>query len=85
MLRNLMLDDRPIPLEADASVAYLLELRVRTRGNPQARAIVDRCLALVARAESPAGLDALEAAQELRRLSDDLALRFGAPRSADLH
>lgn len=85
MLRSLVLDHRPTPVEVDASLAYLLELRLRTRGNPEARAIVDRCLALVARAETGDGLDDLEAARELQRLSDDLALRFGAPRIVDLH
>ena len=64
------------------SLAYLLELRLRVRRSPEARAIVDRCLQLVARVEAAEvhELPALQA--EVRRLEDDLALRFGAPQSA---
>src|SRR5579859_4797803 len=54
----------------------LLELRLRVRRNPQARAYVDRALALVARtlADEPdmATLDG-----EVDRLTEDLAKRFG--------
>jgi hypothetical protein len=66
-------------------MAYFLELRVRLRRSPEGRAIVDRCLQLYARtqeAADPAALCALEA--EIRGLEDDLALRFGAPRSVTL-
>jgi hypothetical protein len=58
--------------------ARLFELRLRFRRNPEARALVDRCLVLVARAtEDGAGMAALD--REVTRLADDLALRFGAP------
>ncbi|MBU1516512.1 MAG: hypothetical protein KKE02_24265 [Alphaproteobacteria bacterium] len=64
-------------------MAWLLELRLRARGNPEGRAIVDRCLALVARAASTSDPEELKAiATEVRRLDDDLALRFGAPKRA---
>jgi hypothetical protein len=66
-------------------IAYFLELRVRLRRSTEGRAIVDRCLQLFVRtqeATDPAALRALEA--EIRGLENDLALRFGAPRSATL-
>lgn len=66
-------------------IAHLLELRVRLRRSPEGRAIVDRCLSIVARAaaaEDPQVLARLKA--EARALEDELALRFGAPRSAVL-
>jgi hypothetical protein len=66
--------------------AYLLELRVRLRRNPEAREIVDRCLQLLVLAEDatdPATLDIVEA--EIRRLEDELATRFGAPARAIVH
>ena len=66
------------------ALAYLLELRLKLRGNPEGTAIVDRCLALVARAEDadPATLAALY--REAAAVGDTLALRFGAPRSTVL-
>lgn len=67
----------------NGDVAWLLELRLRARGNPEGRAIVDRCLSLVARAASTADADELKAiAVEVRRLEDDLALCYGAPKRA---
>jgi hypothetical protein len=66
-------------------IAYFLELRVRLRRNPEGRAIVDRCLQLYVKAQGvadEAALCALEA--EIRRLEDDLALRFGARQSVTL-
>lgn len=68
----------------DPALSYLLELRLRTRGNPEARALVDRCLALLAQAESadPETLEALH--REVQKIGDGLALRFGAPKSAAL-
>lgn len=66
----------------DANLAYLLDLRIRTRGNPRARAIVDRCLALIARAETADLTERLELYREVAELADHLALRFGAPSTA---
>ena len=58
--------------------ARILELRLRFRRNPEARMLVDRCLMLLARAiEGDADMTELD--RELTRLTDDLALRFGAP------
>lgn len=63
----------------DDALSYLLDLRLRVRGRPEALRIVDRCLNLVGRASTadPAELAALEL--EVRALADELALRFGAP------
>ena len=61
------------------ALAYLLGLRLRCRGDPEAIALVDRCLALLARAEraDAAALPQLEAEIEAIRL--ELAERFGPP------
>ncbi|TAJ71386.1 MAG: hypothetical protein EPO51_13900 [Phenylobacterium sp.] len=69
----------------DENIAYLLELRLKLRGNREGLAIVDRCLRLIARAADADGdtLRALEA--EVAALGDELALRFGAPGAISLH
>jgi hypothetical protein len=68
----------------DDAVSYFLELRLKMRGNPEGRAIVDRCLSLIARAadadpEQLAGLS-----KEVDAFADELALRFGANKSKQL-
>lgn len=70
-----------MPETLDEAVAYFLELRVRVRHSREARALVDRCLALVARSNG-ADADELRALyREVVTLADDLALRFGAPKT----
>lgn len=67
-------------------LAWLVDLRTRLRGAPEGRAIVNRCLQLIARAadeRDPATQAELD--KEVRRLAEDLALRFGAPKSQILH
>lgn len=65
-------------------LGHLLELRLRFRRNPEARALVDRAIALVAKATTadadPCALD-LEVAQ----LGAELTRRFGSPRGISLH
>jgi hypothetical protein len=61
------------------ALAYLLELRLRCRGNPEARAIVDRCLALLARAERADGEELQRIEAEIETLRTELAARFGPP------
>ena len=69
----------------DEAVGYFLELRLRMRGNPEGRAVVDRCLSLIARA-ADADADALVALErEVQALADELALRFGAPKTLQPH
>ncbi len=46
----------------DEHLAYFLDLRIRLRGQAEAVAIVDRCIAMIARADgaSPAELEVLK-------------------------
>jgi len=70
--------------DADPSFAeclqWLLELRLKVRGNAYATEIVDRCLAVCGKAGTtdPAVLRELEA--EVAAIADSLAMKFGAPR-----
>lgn len=61
----------------DHALAYFLELRVAFRGQPEALAIVDRCLVLIARAEGAPALEAELIADAVEALRADLAARFG--------
>lgn len=70
---------------ADCDLSYFLELRLRLRGNREGLAIVDRCLALIARASTADDAMLVELDREVVRLADELALRFGAPRTAVFH
>ncbi len=67
------------------ALGYLLELRVRARGNPEGLAFIDRALAILttARSAEPEEIAILEA--QIERLGRDLALRYGAPKSAQTH
>jgi hypothetical protein len=69
----------------EESLAYLLELRLRCRRNPDATALIDRCLALLAQAETAdaAGLQQLEV--EIETLRVELANRFGPPQGFTRH
>ena len=80
------LDRRPRMPETcqalNVDLSYFLELRLGLRGNPEATAIVDRCLALIARAETADDAAFADINREVAKVADDLALRFGAPRTA---
>ena len=67
------------------ALVYLLELRLRCRGNPEATAIVDRCLALLARAERAEGEELQRIEAEFETLRTELAARFGPPGSTARH
>jgi hypothetical protein len=67
------------------ALAYLLELRLRCRGNPDARALVDRCLALLAQAERADGEELQRIEAEIETLRTELAARFGPPGSTARH
>ena len=75
---------RSLPL-MDEAVAHFLELRLRVRRNPEARATVDRCLLILAKAQTAdaEGFAALQ--DEIQALGDELAMRFGAPATVSLH
>jgi hypothetical protein len=73
-----------IPENTDEAVAHLLELRVRVRHSREARALVDRCLALIARANGADSEELRALYREVDVLGDELALRFGAPKTAVL-
>lgn len=64
------------------ALAYLLNLRLRCRGNRYATALIDRCFSLLARAET-AELQHLEA--EIEELRAELAERFGPPPDTMIH
>lgn len=61
----------------DEHLAYFLDLRVRLRGRPEATAIVDRCIAMVARADTASPLELAELQREVDQLRDELVARFG--------
>lgn len=66
--------------DLDEAVSHLLALRLKVRHSAEGRAIVDRCLALLARAKV-ADVEMLrDLCREMDVLADDLALRFGAPK-----
>lgn len=69
----------------DQALLYLLDLRLRARGRPEATRIVDRCLRLLAQSQSadPATQARLE--QELKHLREDLERRFGSPKALRIH
>lgn len=64
----------------DQAQLYFIGLRVQVRGNPAARAIIDRCLCLLgaARTADVAALARLEA--EIEDLREELRVRFGHPK-----
>ena len=69
----------------DDPLAYFLDLRLRLRGRPQATAIVDRCLRMIALAETatPAEFEALQ--READALRGELEARFGVRPKLRIH
>jgi hypothetical protein len=61
----------------DDALAHFLELRIRFRGQPAALAIIDRCLALISRAEGASTLEAELIADAIEALRADLVAQFG--------
>jgi len=69
----------------DDHLAYFLDLRIRLRGRPEAIAIVDRCIRLVARAEGASAGELAELQREIETLRAELTARFGPKAPARLH
>jgi hypothetical protein len=65
-------------------IAPLLEMRVRVRRNPHARALIDWALAIVAEAHGADATRLAELRAAVEALTRELELRFGAPRSASI-
>jgi hypothetical protein len=66
-------------LRLEEALAYLLELRLQCRGNPEATALIDRCLALLTRAETADAAELQQLEVEIEALRVELADRFGPP------
>jgi hypothetical protein len=66
-------------------LAYFLDLRLRLRGRPEALAIIDRCLILIARAEGASSLEAELIADAVEALRADLIARFGPKAPVTTH
>lgn len=65
-------------------LAWLLELRLRVRGDRESLAIVDRCIAICGKATSADPADMARLNAQLSEIADTLALQFGAPKNAAL-
>lgn len=69
-------------LKADPFVSYLLELRVRMRGDAESQALIDRALQLLSQIEGAIDDERPALDRELRGLTDEINLRFGPPTTA---
>jgi hypothetical protein len=69
----------------DDALAYLLDLRLRYRRHPQARAVIDRCLLLLARAQGADAATARALQAEIDALAAELEARLGAPKPIRVH
>lgn len=69
----------------DQALLYLLDLRLRARGRPEATAIIDRCLRLLAQARDADPLTQARLEREVAALRKDLARRFGPPKPQRVH
>jgi hypothetical protein len=69
----------------DDYLAYFLDLRVRLRGRPEAVAIVDRCLRIIAEAEGGLPSTRERLALEIEVLREQLVARYGPRPPARIH
>lgn len=69
----------------DDALAYFLDLRLRLRGRPEAVALVDRCLLLIARAEGAGSADIAGLEAEVADLRAELEARFGPRAPLTVH
>lgn len=63
----------------EEALAYLLDLRLRCRGNREAMALVDRCLLLLSRAQTAGAAELQQLEAEFEGLRAELVERFGPP------
>lgn len=61
----------------EEALAYLLDVRLRCRGDREATALVDRCLSLLARAEAADEEGRRVINAEIESARSELAERFG--------
>jgi len=69
----------------DQALLYFVDLRVQVRGNPAARAIVDRCLALLAAARTADAEAMARLEAEVEELRAVLRERLGNPGTLAVH
>lgn len=63
----------------EEALAYLLDLRLRCRGNREAMALVDRCLLLLSRAQTAGAAELQQLEAEFEGLRAELVERLGRP------
>ncbi len=63
----------------EEALAYLLDLRLRCRGNREALGLVDRCLLLLSRAQTAGAAELQQLEAEFEALRSELIQRFGPP------
>jgi len=69
----------------DQALLYFIDLRLQVRGNPSARAVVDRCLALLTAARTADAATMAQLETEVDVLREELHLRLGQPRTLKVH
>lgn len=69
----------------EEALSYLLDLRLRCRGNREAMALVDRCLLLLSRAQTAGAAELQQLEAEFEGLRAELVERFGPPREFVRH
>lgn len=72
-------------MSADAYLTHLLELRIKSRRNPEALRFIDRGLTLVARAQAADSIEIMKIELELQQLANDLVARYGARKPRVTH
>lgn len=69
----------------EQALLYFVGLRVQVRGNPAAREIVDRCLALITAARTADADTLVRLDAEVEALRLELEARLGKPRPVKVH
>lgn len=69
----------------DEQLAYFLDLRLRLRGKPEAIALVDRCIRIVAAAATASAPELAALQAEVDALGAELHARFGPKAPVQVH